>query len=946
MVQSFEELPEHIRQFYGEVSSRLEGVYDPASGTVYLVADNLRGTARAAEVWMHENMVHHGLNGLLGKDEKRRVLNRLWRGMGGMGNAEIASVANKYGVDPRSDAEGRALVMEEVVAHLAEKRAAYKLSGQELTYWRRVVEAVLRAWHALVDAVTGRIGSMKYENVDRLLSALDRYVFEGRPESMAEGGMVPVMASKRSDPNNARFSPDTGKKTDFVTLPDGSVDFAQFPATRLKDMRLLRAAPIRLPRGIHSLSGGYGLTHIEANHGNEIRAAGYGSVQEFVWDLVNGYNEIWEGEKRSLLILKNNGKTSRPAGFIELEKDGSHYIVKNAYPVDMNYPTAATRKQLWKSAPPSSSTSGEQTPSNPFTPGIPSKDQTGNLQGQRGQSSKENIQQGRVEDKPLASLRDIKDVRDITGMSAEDAMNLAKNDPWIGSIFGKSDDVTLMQRIFMLPHWVAKRFPGFKAVYDRQVRRQDERAAGGARAYIDGAQKQIVNQYARRFTGDKGKGLSEEEARLIQDLYGDALITDAYMEEVRGQVTGGPSTRLWNKLMKVMGYPMSVAERFNRGSLALAAFRAARDGKMKAAARKRYGVEGEKATYEQAKAFAEEIVRDSHFVYGKTNAPELLRSSTAGRGLGAAFTFKTFTANLLGLWSWALRTQGKEGRIMVAKGLASTIALGGLVSTPFYATVMALVQAVSGDDDDWTEAIRKQLPQNTMLRDIVCYGLPAGAGVNLGGSLKMVLALTGGMQKGGTPKEVLTEGIGDIIGIPWDMFVERPSKVMEAMRADNYWRAVEEVVPTAVSNGMKAWRLATEGQKTLKGRDINDPGEQGARKLSSGEAFGKLLGFQPVSATRSYDAYTASKHSDSVRADKADEVATIMVKALDAGDSAEMVRARKVLKDWNLKMEEEGKPHMRILMKDVQKRVTQRRRKARMTPKARQKGEAFQSVWG
>ena len=1525
VVQSFEELPRAVRDAYGHMASQVEGVYDTETGTVYLVADNLRNPERAAEVWMHENMVHHGLRGLFGVAGTRRLLNRLWQGMGGMGNAGIAAIARRYGVDPRSDTEGRALVMEEYLASLAEKRAADKLSGQDKTYWRRVVDAVLRAWHALVDAVTGRTGSMKYENVDRLLSALDRYVFEGRPEGSGEGGMVPAMASvdksgsdmeasrkvweqlqqdtaewgrqvdafrphqgiggrqprlmtvchtpdvlqklgapdlpmtmtadnlgkvlsdkvdhglpkelvkqlpgalaepimvfesasqadsfvvltelkhegrsvmaavhldtekqrvrvndiasaykrsneawyarqmeegrllyqdkkkslawartnrlqlprvrklparlrenrilteddvvkpiapsqgveplasKRNDPNNARFSPDMGKKTDFVTLPDGSVDFAQFPATRLKDMRLLRAAPIRLPRGIHSLSGGYGLTHIEANHGNEIRAAGYGSVQEFVWDLVNGYNEIWEGEKRSLLILKNNGKTSRPAGFIELEKDGSHYIVKNAYPVDMNYPTAATRKQLWKSAPPSSSTSGEQTPSNPFTPGIPSKDQTGNLQGQRGQSSKENIQQGREEGKPLASLRDIKDVRDITGMSAKDALNLAKNDPWIGSIFGKSGDVTLMQRIFMLPHWMAKRFPGFKAVYDRQLKRQDERAAerarslqeipslfgenklsgkdmdelkklvwdndgkqiaelegvdkfltdeelesgrttikanpewyegydkwlsrqpgsdavkkamreirvsldndlmrahnrlarmsemgdvaiqefrtqighihnyfphhrygdyfiqgkdkkgevvyrehfdalhkryarryfenrlealkkeypdtvfdldentklpdeafgrvldpeameqvikaalskvsdkeqaeriaevlhesvadvmksagwgshaigrknipgfekddlfrvlydyksgltgwltkmeasrdfaealgrinakahpqewsytsqyvkdmlqnsdrvdrtvgtiksaafawylggniktavlnltqnvivgvprlqmdveGGARAYTDGAQKQIVNQYARRFTADKGKGLSEEEARLIQDLYGDALITDAYMEEVRGQVTGGPASRVWNKFMKVMGYPMSVAERFNRGSLALAAFRAARDGKLKAAARERYGVKGEKATYEQARAFAEEIVRDSHFVYGKTNAPELLRSSTAGRGLGAAFTFKTFTANLLGLWSWALRTQGREGAIMVAKGLGATTALGGLVSLPFYATLMALFQAATGDDDDWTEAIHKQLPPNTTLRDIVCYGLPAGAGVNLGGSLKMELALTGGMQKGSTPKEVLTEGIGDIIGIPWDMFVERPSKVMESMRADNYWRAVEEVVPTAVSNGMKAWRLATEGQKTLKGRDINDPGERGARRLSSGEALGKLLGFQPVSATRSYDAYAASRHSDGVRADKADEVATIMVKALDAGDSAEMVRARKVLKDWNAKMEEEGKPYMRILMKDVQKRVTQRRRQARMTPKARQKGEAFQSVWG
>lgn len=1315
VVQSFEELPEHIRQLYGEVSSRLEGVYDPASGTVYLVADNLRGTARAAEVWMHENMVHHGLNGLLGKDEKRRVLNRLWRGMGGMGNAEIASVAQKYGVDPRSDAEGRALVMEEVVAHLAEKRAAYKLSGQELTYWRRVVEAVLRAWHALVDAVTGRTGSMKYENVDRLLSALDRYVFEGRPQSMAEGGMVPAMASvdrSGSDMEAAhaawaqvqRDAEEWGRQVDAFHPHEG---------TGGRQPRLM--AVCRTPDVLQKLGApDLPMTMTADNLGKVLSdKVDHGLPKELVKQLPQALAEpimVFESASQAdsfvvLTELKHEGRSVMAAVHLDTEKQRVRVNdIASAYKRSNETWYARQIEEgrlLYQDKKKSLAWARTNRLQLPRVRKLPSR-----LSGKRVLTEEDIVKPIAPDNKPLASLRDIKDVRDITGMSAEDAMNLAKNDPWIGSIFGKSDDVTLMQRIFMLPHWVAKRFPGFKAVYDRQVRRQDERAAerarslqeipslfgenklsgkdmdelkklvwdndgkqiaelegidkfltdeelesgrttikanpewyegydkwlsrqpgsdavkkamreirvsldndlmrahnrlarmsemgdvaiqefrtqighihnyfphhrygdyfiqgkdkkgevvyrehfdalhkryarrhfenrlealkkeypdtvfdldentklpdeafgrvldpeameqvikaalskvsdkeqadriaevlhesvadvmkssgwgshaigrknipgfekddlfrvlydyksgltgwltkmesskdfaealgkinakahpqewsytsqyvkdmlrngdrvdrtvgtiksaafawylggniktavlnltqnvivgvprlqmdveGGARAYIDGAQKQIVNQYARRFTGDKGKGLSEEEARLIQDLYGDALITDAYMEEVRGQVMGGPASRVWNKFMKVMGYPMSVAERFNRGSLALAAFRAARDGKMKAAARKRYGVEGGKATYEQAKAFAEEIVRDSHFVYGKTNAPELLRSSTAGRGLGAAFTFKTFTANLLGLWSWALRTQGREGRIMVAKGLASTIALGGLVSTPFYATVMALVQAVSGDDHDWTEAIRKQLPQNTMLRDLVCYGLPAGAGVNLGGSLKMELALTGGMQKGGTPKEVLTEGIGDIIGIPWDMFVERPSKVMEAMRADNYWRAVEEVVPTAVSNGMKAWRLATEGQKTLKGRDINDPGEQGARKLSSGEAFGKLLGFQPVSATRSYDAYAASRHSDSVRADKADEVATIMVKALDAGDSAEMVRARKVLKDWNVKMEEEGKPHMRILMKDVQKRVTQRRRKARMTPKARQKGEAFQSVWG
>ena len=1219
-VQSFEELPEHIRQLYGDVASRLEGVYDPASGTVYLVADNLHSTARAAEVWMHENMVHHGLNGLLGMDEKRRVLNRLWQGMGGMGNAEIASVANKYGVDPLWDVKDRALVMEEYLARLAEKRAAGKLSDQEQTLWRRFVEAVLRAWHALVDAVTGRTGSMKYENVDRLLSALDRYVFEGRPEGMAEGGMVPAMASvdrSGSDMEAAhaawaqvqRDAEEWGRQVDAFHPHEG---------TGGRQPRLM--AVCRTPDVLQKLGApDLPMTMTADNLGKVLSdKVDHGLPKELVKQLPQALAEpimVFESASQAdsfvvLTELKHEGRSVMAAVHLDTEKQRVRVNdIASAYKRSNEAWYARQIEEgrlLYQDKKKSLAWARTNRLQLPRVRKLPSR-----LSGKRVLTEEDIVKPIAPDNKPLASLRDIKDVRDITGMSAEDAMNLAKNDPWIGSIFGKSDDVTLMQRIFMLPHWVAKRFPGFKAVYDRQVRRQDERAAerarslqeipslfgenklsgkdmgelkklvwdndgkqiaelegidkfltdeelesgrttikanpewyegydkwlsrqpgsdavkkamreirvsldndlmrahnrlarmremgdvaiqefrtqighihnyfphhrygdyfiqgkdkkgevvyrehfdalhkryarrhfenrlealkkeypdtvfdldentklpdeafgrvldpeameqvikaalskvsdkeqadriaevlhesvadvmkssgwgshaigrknipgfekddlfrvlydyksgltgwltkmesskdfaealgkinakahpqewsytsqyvkdmlrngdrvdrtvgtiksaafawylggniktavlnltqnvivgvprlqmdveGGARAYIDGAQKQIVNQYARRFTGDKGKGLSEEEARLIQDLYGDALITDAYMEEVRGQVTGGPSTRLWNKLMKVMGYPMSVAERFNRGSLALAAFRAARDGKMKAAARKRYGVEGEKATYEQAKAFAEEIVRDSHFVYGKTNAPELLRSSTAGRGLGAAFTFKTFTANLLGLWSWALRTQGKEGAIMVAKGLGATAALGGLVSLPFYATLMALFQAATGDDDDWTEAIRKQLPQNTMLRDIVCYGLPAGAGVNLGGSLKMELALTGGMQKGGTPKEVLTEGIGDIIGIPWDMFVERPSKVMEAMRADNYWRAVEEVVPTAVSNGMKAWRLATEGQKTLKGRDINDPGEQGARKLSSGEAFGKLLGFQPVSATRS-----------------------------------------------------------------------------------------------
>lgn len=625
VVQSFEELPKAVRDVYGHVASQVEGVYDTETDTVYLVADNLRNPARAAEVWMHENMVHHGLNGLLEKGEKRRLLNRLWQGMGGMGNADIAAIARRYGVDPRSDTDGRALVMEEYLASLAEKRAADKLSGQDKTYWRCFVDAVLRVWHALVDAVAGRTGSMKYENADRLLSALDRYVFEGRPEGMAESGAIPAMASvdkpgmdreaahaaweqlrkdteawrkqleefvsgnnmrvlltvshtpdvlqrlgakelpltitgdnlgkimsdkedhgipaellrklpealaepvmvfesatrsdsfvvltelkhegrsvmvavamdkekqnirvndiasaykrkseswyakqieegrllyqdkkkslawartnrlqlpkvrklpsrlsgkrilteedvvkpiapfqgtnpmasKRGDPNEARFSPDTGKKTDFVTLPDGRVDFAQFPQTRLKDMRLLRGAPIRLQRGRHNPAGGnFGLLHIEAGHGEDIRNAGYENVQEFVWDLVNDFDQIWQGEGKSVLLVRKDKERGKAAGFISLEKTGEFYSVNTAFPADAGYPQQKTRKLLWSRDQHATPATGEQAPFNPFRAfRNPIQSQTGNLQGQRGQSN-ENIQQGRTEGNPLASLRDRED---------------------------------------------------------------------------------------------------------------------------------------------------------------------------------------------------------------------------------------------------------------------------------------------------------------------------------------------------------------------------------------------------------------------------------------------------------------------------------------------------------------------------------------------------------
>lgn len=312
------------------------------------------------------------------------------------------------------------------------------------------------------------------------------------------------------------------------------------------------------------------------------------------------------------------------------------------------------------------------------------------------------------------------------------------------------------------------------------------------------------------------------------------------------------------------------------------------------------------------------------------------------------FTFRSFTANMVNMWADAIRRNGLfgEGGKFVAKSIGATAVLGGLTALPMYATLQALWQAITGDDDDWTEVIRRNLPKNNMLRDVVCYGVPAMGGVNVGGSLQMETPFTNALRKGATVKEVLTESMGAIIGIPYSLGVEMPSRVAEAKKAGNTSRVVEEMMPTFIKNGMQAWRLYTEGQTTMKGRPINIPGEPGARKLTAGEAAGKFLGFQPLSNTKSYAAYSADKWRDEIRSDKKNEFVIPLLNQLDGKDPDGRKKSMEMVKEWNEKMRREEKPNMIIPYEEVTRLAKSRRRQNKATPKQREKGSRQRDAWG
>ena len=117
----------------------------------------------------------------------------------------------------------------------------------------------------------------------------------------------------------------------FVKAADGTTVFGE-----IREDSGLQPAPIRLSEGFQDADGkGYGLAHIEANHGEQIRDAGFASVEDFVAFVAKNYDEdnIRVGKRR------DNGNTTYLIQvqdehdntlFIEMSRDGSYWNVNSA----------------------------------------------------------------------------------------------------------------------------------------------------------------------------------------------------------------------------------------------------------------------------------------------------------------------------------------------------------------------------------------------------------------------------------------------------------------------------------------------------------------------------------------------------------------------------------------------------------------------------------------
>lgn len=152
---------------------------------------------------------------------------------------------------------------------------------------------------------------------------------------------------------------------EFVAAPDGSTDFGEITPEMAQAM-LRQAGKIRLQHGVQNADGtGWGLAHIEARHGREIRSAGFESVAAFVSDAVRHVDAVWKPGATSQVVAVQAGNKGKVV-FLELQpsKDdaGDFYRVNSAFPATSNYAERKQRKEgwirLWSRYPVSADTSG------------------------------------------------------------------------------------------------------------------------------------------------------------------------------------------------------------------------------------------------------------------------------------------------------------------------------------------------------------------------------------------------------------------------------------------------------------------------------------------------------------------------------------------------------------------------------------------------------------
>ena len=213
---------------------------------------------------------------------------------------------------------------EELLRSIRENEAAVAEAQRTVDAWKAIVgEKARREEDAKAEAE--RIATEKAEAERKAAEERERAEKEEEARVEAEKKAEEERKTKEEE---RKERDENGQP--FVVSSDGTTTFGE-----ITEDTGLTAAPIKLSEGVADEKGnGYGLRHIEARHGDQIRKAGFSSVEEFVKYVASNYDKhnIKIGKKRAngveTYLIQAEDEHSNVL-YVELSKDGSYWNVNS-----------------------------------------------------------------------------------------------------------------------------------------------------------------------------------------------------------------------------------------------------------------------------------------------------------------------------------------------------------------------------------------------------------------------------------------------------------------------------------------------------------------------------------------------------------------------------------------------------------------------------------------
>ena len=234
---------------------------------------------------------------------------------------------------------------EELLRSIKENEAAVAEAQRVVDAWKAIVVEKARREEA-AKAEAERIATEKAEAERKAAEERERAEKEEKARIEAEKKEAERIAAEKAEEEarvEAERKAEEERKTKeeernerdengqpFVVSSDGTTTFGE-----ITEDTGLTVAPIKLSEGVADEKGnGYGLRHIEARHGDQIRKAGFSSVEEFVKYVASNYDKhnIKIGKKRAngveTYLIQAEDEHSNML-YVELSKDGSYWNVNS-----------------------------------------------------------------------------------------------------------------------------------------------------------------------------------------------------------------------------------------------------------------------------------------------------------------------------------------------------------------------------------------------------------------------------------------------------------------------------------------------------------------------------------------------------------------------------------------------------------------------------------------